>query len=145
MRPISFRIVLTCLLVVVCICAAPALHAQGQGSAPAAETATEFYKRFHALVPTATSLDQLLPFWNAELIRQVNMQPPADRAQTLGFVQRIEAMTSNVRVLRETATPTGVTLDLEGVDATGKAIIGTVTVVKEGGAWKLGGQEQWMK
>jgi hypothetical protein len=43
----------------------------------------------------------------------------------------------DVKVVKETATATGATLELSGVGADGRPLTGTAQLVKEGGAWKL--------
>ena len=47
-------------------------------------------------------------------------------------------MQTDVRVVNETATPAGATLSLEALERDKQPIAGTVTVVKEHGAWKVG-------
>ncbi len=49
---------------------------------------------------------------------------------------------SGVKVLKETATATGATLDVEGVGADKAKKTGTITLVKEAGAWKVD-KESW--
>ena len=51
-------------------------------------------------------------------------------------------MATNVKVTKETLTPKGATLAVEGLDSDKKKATGTVTVLKENGAWKIG-EENW--
>jgi hypothetical protein len=53
---------------------------------------------------------------------------------------------THVKVTRETLTgspATGATLRLEGTGRDQKTVTGTVYLVKENGAWKLLGPEDW--
>ena len=47
-----------------------------------------------------------------------------------------------VKVVKETATPAGATLDLTGIGADKKPVTGTAELVKEAGAWKMV-RENW--
>jgi hypothetical protein len=49
---------------------------------------------------------------------------------------------TGVKVLKETPTATGATLDVEGVGEDKSKQTGTVTLVKEAGAWKVD-KESW--
>ena len=48
---------------------------------------------------------------------------------------------TNVKVVKETKTDEGVTLTVEGMDATEK-MTGQVRILREDGAWKMG-RESW--
>jgi hypothetical protein len=53
-------------------------------------------------------------------------------------------MQTDVKVIKETATPNGATLSLEAVDRDRKPVISSVDIVKENGAWKTtAAVEQW--
>ena len=49
---------------------------------------------------------------------------------------------TNVKVLKETKSATGATLEVEGIDEDKKKATATVELIKEGGAWKIG-KESW--
>ena len=49
---------------------------------------------------------------------------------------------TNVKVVKETPSATGATLDVTALDPDKKPTKGTIDVVKEGGAWKIG-SESW--
>ena len=49
---------------------------------------------------------------------------------------------TNIKVVKETATKTGATLNVEALDPDKKKTTGTVQIVKEGTAWKVG-KESW--
>ena len=107
------------------------------------ETATQVYLRFRATVPTATKVEDITTFWGGELMHEFTMTPEADKPATLDIVKRLEARMPDVKVIKETATESAATLQLQGTTSTGKPVNGTVELVKENGAWKLAGQENW--
>jgi hypothetical protein len=46
--------------------------------------------------------------------------------------------------VKETTTPSGVTLSLEAVDSEKRPLVGSVNVVKENGTWKISNAvERW--
>jgi hypothetical protein len=49
---------------------------------------------------------------------------------------------TNVKIVKETATSDAATLTVEGFDADRKKSTGKVTLVKEGGDWKID-TEEW--
>jgi len=54
---------------------------------PKDETATQFYLRFRAATQSAKSMDDVTPFWSADLLHEFNMMPEADKASTLEMVK----------------------------------------------------------
>jgi hypothetical protein len=131
MRPTSIAKICVCLMFVVS--AAAALGAQ---AAPANETATQFYTRYLAAFQKATKIEQLLPFMAADRAAEINKTPAAERADMFEFIKMVAA--TDVKVTKEVATATGATLTTTGVDSMEKKPqYGTVTLVKEKGAWKI--------
>jgi hypothetical protein len=112
--------------------------------APTGETAAQFYLRWRSTALNAKSADEIAAFWNAETLEQFNMQPQPAQSETLAMVKRAYARQTDVKVVKETATSSGATLSLEGLDADGKPLVGAVEVVKENGAWKItNAVERW--
>jgi hypothetical protein len=109
-----------------------------------AETATQFYLRWRSTALNAKSIDQITPFWTAETRDEFNMEPESARAETLDMAKRLLRMQTDVKVIKETATPNGATLSLQALDGNKKPIVSSVDVVKENGAWKMtAAVEQW--
>jgi hypothetical protein len=112
--------------------------------APTGETAAQFYLRWHTTALNAKSADELAAFWNADTLEQFNMEPPPARSETLDMIKRAYGRQTDVKVVKETATPNGATLSLEALDPDGKPLVGSVDVVKEHGAWKItNAVERW--
>jgi hypothetical protein len=133
---------LACLLITL-LTALPGQQAQ-RATAGANETATQFYLRWRSTALNARSIDEIKAFWTAETIDEFNMEPDAAKAETLTMVKRFYSAQSDVNVVKETATPTGATLALEGLDRDKKPIVSSVDIVKENGAWKItGAVERW--
>jgi hypothetical protein len=125
-------------------------HAQGTRPAPAApspQTASQFYLEYRAAFDKAKKLDDILPFMTAQKRQQADAMPAIVRDLGLESMKATKTVTG-VKVLKEEMTATGVTLTVGGVRPaqrkTGVVTIakGTVTIVKEGGAWKIG-TESW--
>ena len=108
------------------------------------ETATQFYLRWRTTALNAKSLDEVIPFWTAEMKDELNMEPESAKADTIPMMKRIYSMQTDVRVVKETATPNGATLFLEALDSDKKPVVSSVDIVKENGAWKMtGAVERW--
>ena len=114
---------------------AAALPALAQGP-----SATEFYKTYRAAWAKATSFQDVASF-HSKASQAKLAEIPADE-QKMMFEMVKEMDPKDVKVVKETATATGATLDLTGVDADKKTVTGTVELVKEGGAWKMV-KESW--
>jgi len=134
-----------CVLVaVVFVLAAPIHSAAAVSGIQAAESATEFYLRWRHAVLNAKSGDDIALFFNAETKDEFSMASPADRADMLAMMKRLFGLETDVKVVKETATPGGATLSLEGVDSDKKPVVSSVDVVKENGAWKMtNAVERW--
>lgn len=116
----------------------PELQAQ---RAPANETGTQFYTRYLAAFAKATKFEEILPFMSADRVKEANAMPADQRADMLGFVKMMAP--TNIKITGEKADGTGATLMATGVDGMDKsAQYGTISLVKEGGAWKIA-KESW--
>jgi hypothetical protein len=136
MRASSIAKVLVCLVFV--LSAAGRLGAQ---AAPANETATQFYTRYLAAFQKATKMEQVLPFMSAARVTEYNGMPAEQKGGMLELIKMMAA--TNVKVTKEAAAGTGATLTVTGVDSMEKKPqYGTVTLVKEAGAWKIA-EESW--
>lgn len=115
----------------------PALRAQA-----ANETATQFYVKYLAASAKATRIEQLLPLMGGETKKQIEATPAAERAQMFEMFKMMSSMNTGIKVVKETATPTGATLNAEALGPDKKKITGVVTILKEAGAWKFE-KEEW--
>ena len=93
------------------------------------QTASQFYMAYRSAFDKAKKIDDLLP------------TPAAERAKMFEMMKMMGAIT-NVKVVKETPSATGATLDVTALDPDKKPTKGTIDVVKEGGAWKIG-SESW--
>ena len=113
-------------------------------AAPANETAAQFYLRYRAVALDAKSMDEITAFWTADTVHQFNMEPESVRTETFGMAKRLYRSATDVRVVKETPTATGVMLSMEGVGPDEKPVVGSVEVVKEKGGWRVSpAVEQW--
>jgi hypothetical protein len=111
------------------------------------QTATQFYMAYRAAFDKATKVDDLFPYMAAKNLKQVEATPKADREKMFGLMKMMGSLT-DVKVTKEEHTPDGgALLTAEGLttslsDAAKKEKqAGKITIVKEGGAWKLGGED----
>jgi hypothetical protein len=131
-------------LTVVLVSALPASSSTIAVAEQPQETATQFYMRWRTTAQTAKSIDELTPFFTAEMKDEFNMEPDAAKAGTLDMMKRAYGMQTDVRVVKETATANGATLSLEALDRDKKPVVSTVAIAKESGAWKMTGEvERW--
>jgi hypothetical protein len=112
-----------------------------QGDKAANQTASQFYMAYRAAFDKATTIDDVLPYMAADMRKQIEATPVADRAQMFGVIKAMGALT-DVKVLKEERTAAGATLTAQGVDSDKKTKTGTIAIVREGGAWKLA-SENW--
>ena len=102
-------------------------------------TATRFFTAYQAAWAKAKSFQDIVAMHSkasqAELAKM-----PADQ-QKMMFEMSKTMDPTNVKVVKETASPTGATLELSGT-ADGKTVKGTAELVKEDGAWKMV-KESW--
>ena len=109
--------------------------------ATAQKTATQFYMDYTAAFAKAKTIDEILPYMAKENVDQVKSTPAAEKAKMFGMIKMMNDYT-NVKVVKETKTPTGYTLDVTATNSDKKPAKGTVEIVNEGGAMKLK-QESW--
>jgi hypothetical protein len=109
--------------------------------ATAQKTATQFYMEYTAAFAKAKTIDEILPYMAKENVDQVKSTPAAEKAKMFGMIKMMNDYT-NVKVVKETKTPTGYMLDLTATNSEKKPAKGTAEIVNEGGAMKLK-QESW--
>ena len=138
----SFRGALV--LAAILVGAAPICSSATIPQTQTAESATQFYLRWRTTALNAKSVAEITPFWTADTVNEFNMEPEPARSDTLPMLKRFYGTQTDVKVVKETATPTGATLSLEGRDAAQKPIVSSVDIVKENGAWKIANAvERW--
>jgi len=110
-------------------------------AAQTTQTASQFYLAYRQAFDKAKAVDEILPFMSKERRDQMEATPAAERAEMFEMIKMFGAMT-DLKILKETATPDGATLSVEAIDSDKAKMTGTITIVKEGGAWKLS-KESW--
>jgi hypothetical protein len=114
--------------------AAP-LFAQG------AQTPSQFYMEYRKAFDAAKKVEDLLPFMSTATKKQVEATPPAERPEIFEMIKMMGALT-NVKISKETRTANGATLTVDALDSDKAKTTGTIDIVREGNAWKLG-KESW--
>jgi len=105
------------------------------------DTPTQFYTKFREAFDKAKSIDDLLPYMSKQNVDQVKATPEKDRAPMFEMMHEM-GVVKNLKVTKETKTATGATLQAEGLGPDGAATHGTIEIISEGGAWKVG-NESW--
>jgi hypothetical protein len=124
------------LLAMLCAAASTVIAAQ-----QAAQTPTQFYMAYRAAFDKAKTVADIRPFQSKSVQAQIDATPAAERAQMFEMIKMMGALT-NVKVVKETLTATGATLQVEALDSDKKKTTGNITIVKEDGAWKIN-KESW--
>jgi hypothetical protein len=105
------------------------------------QSASQFYLSYRAAFDQAKSLDEVLPLMSRKLQSQMQPIASSDRVAALQALKALATL-SDIKVVSQRQTPEGVTLVVEGIDSTKGKSAGRVDLVREGGAWKLDG-ENW--
>jgi hypothetical protein len=108
---------------------------------PSDQSASQFYLSYRATFDQAKTLDELLPLMSRKLQSQMQPIAASDRVAALQALKALATL-SDIKVLSQRQTPEGVTLVVEGIDSTRMKSAGRVDLVREGGTWKLDG-ENW--
>lgn len=109
--------------------------------AQTAATASEFYMQYTKVFASAKKVEDLFPYMSAETKKQIESTPAAERVQMFEMVKMMGDHT-NVKVVKETKTATGATLNVTALDSDKKPVTGEITIVREANAFKLG-TESW--
>ncbi len=130
---------------VLCIAACGVIVAGGSALAapPASQTATQFYMAYRAAFAKATKIEDILPYLAAANRKDIEGTPAADRAKMFEMIKMMDTNTK-VKVLKEEhQADGGAVLSVTAYDTDQKKdVSGTVSIVKEDGAWKLQ-KEAW--
>ena len=102
------------------------------------KTGAQFYAEYRAAFAKAKGFSDLAPMMS-KAQREKLASIPADQQKTLWDLSK-QMDVRDLKVVKETPTPSGATLEITAIGPGGK-LRGTVTLVKEGGAWKWDGEE----
>ncbi len=114
------------------------------GSPAIAEQSTpadplEFYKGYLAVLAKAKSLDELLPYYTAELSQGLRKMPKEMQGNYLKMNVR---QLTDLKVTKQSVTASKAEFQMTAKTAKGTETTGAATLVKEGGAWKVE-DESW--
>jgi hypothetical protein len=109
--------------------------------APAAGSASEAYLKYRKAFDGAKKIDELLPYMVAARRKDVEATPPAERAEMFDMIKMMGALT-DLKIVKETPAGDKATLTVQALDSDKAKSTGTIDMVKEGGAWKVG-KESW--
>jgi len=109
--------------------------------AATAKTPTQAYLDYHAALQKAKTLDEVLPYLSTEYRGMLESQPKTDRATWLARLKDM-APARDLKITKETVNGDKCTLEGTGTSSKGNPSQGKISLVKEGGAWKLD-EEGW--
>ena len=114
------------------------------GAQSASQTPTQFYMAYRTAFDKAKTVADIRPFQSKSVKAQVDATPAAERAEMFEMIKMIKMMgaLTGVKVVKETVTAGGATLQVEALDSDKAKTKGTITLVKEDGAWKID-KEKW--
>ena len=92
------------------------------------------YKAYLDVLAKADSLEQLLPHYTRELAGQLSKMPKEMQGNYLKMNKRV---LKDLKVTKENVTSTKAEYQLTATTGEGKPTSGSVTLVKEAGAWKV--------
>lgn len=105
------------------------------------QTAVEYYLAYRAVLAKATSVDDIKP-WHSKATRARMDATPKDEAAMMFDIVKMLGDVTDLKVVKETKTDAGVTLQVEALDAEKAKTTGEVFLVREDGGWKLE-RERW--
>lgn len=105
------------------------------------QTASQFYLAYRDVFAKATKIDELFPYMSKATLSRIESTPADERAEMFEMVKELNTYT-DVKVVKESTTPEGITLTVEGIDSDKAKATGTIEIVKEDGKWKVG-RERW--
>ena len=123
-------LVASCVLIVFVVLSGVSLVAQAE------QTASQFYTEYRAAFDKAKAVEDILPYMSASRRKQVESTPAEERKKMFGMIKIMGALT-NVKIVKEARTADGATLTVEALDSDKAKTTGTITLVKEGAAWKI--------
>ena len=123
--------ILSCLPILLTVGSAVPLSAQS-----AEKTASQFYMEYRAAFEKAQAVEDILPYMSASRRKQVESTPAEERKKMFEAIKIIGAL-SNVKITKETRTADGASLAVHALDSDKAETTGTITLVKENGAWKI--------
>jgi Domain of unknown function (DUF4878) len=110
--------------------------------APTYKSGGEFYLAYRAAFAKATKIDDLLPWMTKARNAQIAKAPADEKSMMFGMIKEMDDNVQ-VKVVKETPRGDGAELQVEAISkGTKSKTTATVTLVKEGGAWKLD-KESW--
>jgi hypothetical protein len=122
------------------LCALLAWTALSSAVAAQPKTPTQSYVEYQAVLAEATKLREVLPYLSAPYRAMLESRPKEDQPVWLKRLK--ESAVTGLKVTKETLAGDKCTLEATGTSARGNAVTGKISLVKQGGAWKLD-EEGW--
>lgn len=94
----------------------------------------EFYKNYLGVLANANTLDVLLPYYTKELSGGLSKMPKDMQANYVKMNKRVPL---DIKVTKQTVNTQNARFEMVAKDADGQRMTGSVTLVKEGGTWKI--------
>ena len=106
------------------------------------QSGTEFYLAYKAAFDKATKIEDIYPFMAAARLAEMKATPAEDRKMMFDMIKSMCSMTGALGAGRKPRRQRRAMLYVEGVGEDKSKQTGTITLVKEAGAWKVD-KESW--
>jgi len=121
---------------IVCLLALVFAAAPAMAQPKTEKTPLQAYQDFQAGVKKATTLEQTYPFLSAEYVAMLKSRPAADQKTWLDRLKD-SATKTGVAITKTTITGDKCLLEATAKNPAGESFKGKISLVKEGGSWKL--------
>ncbi len=111
-------------------------------AAAQSKTGTQFYKEFRAAWAKAKGFNDMMPLMSKTEKEKLAAITPEQQKSLWELNKQMDMR--DIKVVKETPTAAGATLDITGIGPDNKTVKGIVKLVKEGGAWKWDGEDAVM-
>ena len=103
-----------------------------------AKTASEYFLAYHKAMAGAKTIEDLRPFMDADQQKEMDKASKEEQAMGVGMISGMYTDISDVKVVKETPTATGFTLDLTATTVSDKTSgTGTAEISKDDAGWHV--------
>jgi hypothetical protein len=99
-------------------------------------TASQFYTEYRAAFDKANAVEDIIQYMSTPRRQQIESTPADERAMMFDLMKMLGAL-SDLKIVKEARAASGATLTVEALDGDKARTTGTITLVKETGAWKI--------
>jgi len=111
--------------------------------APAAQTASEYFLKYHDAMAAAKTTDDLRPFMEPEQQKEMDAASKDEQEMGVKMISSMYADITDIKVVKETAKDNVYTLEVTAIQASDKTPgTGSIEIAKDGDGWRVD-SETW--